>query len=137
MNAENERKLDFAEKSRYKYVCCDAEGNIEGYGMSRTTLENNMDRTGDHYDVLTLLQYRRKFGTTRVQITLPSGDRFTFDNPAQASRMLKITADRVRDMLKGKPLTAWWEQYRGGVAPTGERLQYLRTIVGSTAKYVN
>ena len=36
----DERSLKWAKVNGYKYVECDDEGNIKGYGFSRQTLEN-------------------------------------------------------------------------------------------------
>ena len=36
----DERSLKWAIVNGFKYVTCDDEGNIKGYGFSRQTLEN-------------------------------------------------------------------------------------------------
>ena len=52
----DERSLKWAKVNGYKYVECDDEGNIKGYGFSRQTLEN-WNKEG--LTVLTIRQYEK------------------------------------------------------------------------------
>ena len=52
----DERSLKWAKVNGYKYVECDDEGNIKGYGFSRQTLEyHNLSE----YNVMTIRQYEK------------------------------------------------------------------------------
>lgn len=52
----DERSLKWAKVNGYKYVECDDEGNIKGYGFSRHTLEyHNLSE----YNVMTIRQYEK------------------------------------------------------------------------------
>lgn len=50
----DERSIKWAVVNGYKYVKCDDEGNISGYGFSRQTLKNN-DKDGQN--IMTIRQY--------------------------------------------------------------------------------
>ena len=52
----DERSLKWAKVNGFKYVACDDEGNINGYGFSRQTLEN-WNKEG--LTVLTIRQYEK------------------------------------------------------------------------------
>lgn len=54
------RNLKWAIVNGFKYVTCDDEGNIKGYGFSRQTLENwNCDTLRDGLNIMTIRQYQK------------------------------------------------------------------------------
>lgn len=53
----DEKNLHFAVTSRYKYVLCDEDGSIKGYGLSRKTLEYHNQGKNNNYRVMTVRQY--------------------------------------------------------------------------------
>lgn len=49
----DKRGLQWAKVNGYKYVKCDDDGNINGYGFSRQTLENNNEK---NLNIMTIRQ---------------------------------------------------------------------------------
>ena len=52
----DKRSLQWAKVNGYKYVQCDDDGNINGYGFSRQTLENNNEK---NLNIMTIRQYEK------------------------------------------------------------------------------
>lgn len=52
----DKRSLQWAKVNGYKYVKCDDDGNINGYGFSRQTLENNNEK---NLNIMTIRQYEK------------------------------------------------------------------------------
>ena len=52
----DERSIKWAVVNGYKYVQCDDDGNINGYGFSRQTLENNNEK---NLNIMTIRQYEK------------------------------------------------------------------------------
>lgn len=74
----DERSIKWAVVNGYKYVKCDDEGNISGYGFSRQTLENN-DKDGQN--IMTIRQYYKATKEVnlekeleRIREQLPEGE---------------------------------------------------------------
>lgn len=74
----DERSLKWAKVNGYKYVMCDAEGNIKGYGFSRQTLEYH---NFSGYNVMTIRQYEKATKEVnmekeleRIREQLPEGE---------------------------------------------------------------
>lgn len=54
------RNLKWAIVNGFKYVTCDDEGNIKGYGFSRQTLESwSCDTLRDGLNIMTIRQYQK------------------------------------------------------------------------------
>lgn len=70
------RSLKWAKVNGYKYVKCDDDGNINGYGFSRQTLENNNEK---NLNIMTIRQYEKatkevNMELERIREQLPEGD---------------------------------------------------------------
>ena len=74
----DERSLKWAKVNGYKYVMCDDDGNINGYGFSRQTLENNNEK---NLNIMTIRQYEKATKEVdmeneleRIREQLPEGE---------------------------------------------------------------
>jgi hypothetical protein len=131
----DEEGLAFAEQSSFKYVCCDKEGKIKGWGRGRETMEKHMQEKGEKYDVYTLLQYRKAFGETRIEVTLANGEKEVYDNLRQAFLATKLDIPVLKRMLKGEVFRPAFERMTGGKV-TPEIIARHRRMEGATAKYI-
>lgn len=66
----DERSLKWAKVNGYKYVKCDDDGNINGYGFSRQTLENNNEK---NLNIMTIRQYEK--ATKEVNMEKENNDK--------------------------------------------------------------
>ena len=71
----DERSLKWAKVNGYKYVKCDDDGIINGYGFSRQTLENNNEK---NLNIMTIRQYEKATKEVNMEkeknVQLPEGE---------------------------------------------------------------
>ena len=89
----DERSLKWAKVNGYKYVTCDDEGNIKGYGFSRQTLEN-WNKEG--LTVLTIRQYEKATKEDLIMFRKDEKDRY-YEGLSRGQAEAYV---RIHDLIK-------------------------------------